>query len=73
MKPMKHTHRATEDQHEVIRNKAREIAAMALPVIMTNSSGQAVNTRAAVNLSAIDFRARAQAGAWHSSPFRRVD
>lgn len=73
MKPMKHTHRATEDQHEVIRNKAREIAALALPVIMTNSSGQAVNTRADVNLSAIDFRSRSQAGAWHSSPFRRVD
>jgi hypothetical protein len=73
MKPMKQTHRVTEDAYEAIRIKARDIAAESLPLVMTNSAGQGVSVRGAVNFSGIDFKARNQANTWHSSPFRRVD
>lgn len=73
MRPMKRTHRVTENLYEDIRTKAREIAAESLPLIMTNGSGQAIHVRSSVTLTGIDHRARLQANAWHSSPFRRVD
>lgn len=73
MKPMKQTHRATENLYDEIRIKAREIASENLPIAMTNSAGQGINVRNVVSLTGIDFKARTQANAWHSSPFRRVD
>jgi hypothetical protein len=73
MKPMKQTHKITESQYDLIRDKARGIAAGALPMVMTNSASQGINVRGAVSLTGIDFRAKTQAKTWQSSPFRRVD
>ena len=73
MKPMKETHRTTENLYDGIRIKARAIASESLPVVMTNSAGQGISVRSSVSLTGIDFKARTQASAWHSSPFRKVD
>lgn len=73
MKPMKHTHRTTENQYEAIRDKARAIAIESFPLVMTNSAGQGINVRSAVSLTGINFKARTQANTWHGSAFRRVD
>jgi hypothetical protein len=70
---MNKAHRQSEDRYETTRIDAREAAMSALPLVMPNRRGQAINLKREVSLTGIDFRASVRAQAWESSPNRLPD
>lgn len=64
---------AHKNKYEQLRVQAREDAMQSLPTVLMNQHGQSVNIKGDVQLTGIDFRARAKATEWNNSPVRRPE